>query len=105
MPFFAISSSSVLSCLAGPSQVAQGLVRGVVAGRPRDPASGVRSRAAEVKAGEGRAVARKARDRPHEEELLEGEVPVEDVAFREAVGPLEVEGSEDLAGQDRALHV
>ena len=74
-------------------------------GAPVTPAARVRAGAAEVEALDRRAVLRVARDRPHEEELLEVQVAVEDVALGQAVGALEVERRQDLPRDDGAGHV
>ena len=65
----------------------------------------MRSRTAQVEAGDGRAVARPPRHWAHEEELLEGQVAVEDVALGEPVGALEVERSQDLTSHHCPRHV
>src|SRR5258706_14940168 len=85
-----------------PPQVLQDLPGRVAPGRPRDPAPRVRPRAAQVEAAHGRAVLRPAGHRAHEEELVEGEVAVEDVALGQAVGALEIEGGQHLPGEDGA---
>src|SRR5450432_3453125 len=62
----------------------------------------MRARAAEIESADRRAILRPAGYRAHEEELLEVELTVKDVAFGEAVGALEIERGEDLAGDDGA---
>ena len=90
-----ISSATALTAAA---QVAQHLVGRRVAGGTGHPASGVHARAAEVEPADRHPEARPARHGTHEEELLECQVAMEDVALGEAVGALEVERSEDLHG-------
>src|SRR5262245_13106192 len=86
-------------------EIPEHLVRGVVARGPRHAAARMRARAAEIEVAHGSAVARPARNRTHEEELLEHQVAVEDVPLGEAVGALEIEGGEHLPGLDRGRDV
>ena len=88
-----------------PAPVLQDLQRGDAAGRAHDPAAGVRGRAAHVEAAHGRAVAGPARHRPQEEELLERQLALEDVALGQAPLALEVERGQHLAVQDELLDV
>ena len=86
---------------AGPS----GLPGGIGAVGARDAAARMRARAAEVEAPHRRAVLGPAEQGAHREELVERGLAVEDVAARQAVRLLEVEGRQDLAVRDLALEV
>ena len=65
----------------------------------------MRSRAAQVEAVHRRAVACPAGQGPHEEELIQAQVTVEDIALGQAVDALEVERGQDLAGDHRGRDV
>ena len=71
-------------------------------GAPMMPPPGMGRRAAHVEVADRRAVARPARHRAQEEELLERQLALEDVAFGEAELALEVERRQHLAVQDDA---
>src|SRR5215471_18661746 len=86
-------------------EVREDLVGGVVARRAGHASARMRAGSAEIEAADGRPVARPARHRAHEEELLEHQVAVEDVALGEAVGALEIERRQHLPGLDRARDV
>src|SRR5215510_1948553 len=94
----AVRSRACMAALPGSPapEVGERLVGRVVAGRPAHAAPRMRAGAAEVEAAHGAAVAREAGDRPHEEELLQHEVAVEDVALGESIGALEVERGQHL---------
>src|SRR5439155_15368157 len=70
-----------------------------------DPAAGVRSRAALPVAADRRAVLRPTRHRPQEEELLQCQLALEDVALGEARDALDVGRRQHLAVQDQRLDV
>ena len=74
-------------------------------GAPVTPPPGMGARAAQVEALDRRAVARPAGHRPHEEELLQGQVAVEDVALGQAEPALEVERRQDLRRLAPRRHV
>ena len=69
-------------------------------GAPMIPPPGMRRRAAHVEAADRRAVLRPARRRPQEEELLERELALEDVALRQPEHALDVERRQHLPVQD-----
>src|SRR5262245_53652909 len=85
--------------------VREDLARRVVARRAGDAAPRMCAGAAEVEPVHRRAVARPARDRAHEEELVQHQVAVEDVPLGEPGGALQVERSEHVPGLDRARDV
>ena len=58
-----------------------------------------------VQAGDGRPVVRVAGRRAHVEQLLQGQLAVEDVAADQAVLVLHLVGADDVAVQDRRLEV
>ena len=60
----------------------------------------MRGRPAHVEALDGRPVLRPSRRGPQEEELLERELALEDVAFRQAPLALQIERRDDLPVQD-----
>src|ERR1700749_2071805 len=75
------------------------------AGDAAHPASGMRRAARVVQAGDRGAVVGVAGGGAQVEQLLEGELAVEDVAADQAVVVLHVEGADDVAVQDRGLEV
>src|SRR5947209_3512715 len=72
----------------------------VRAGRAGDAAAGVRARAAEVEAAQGRAVLRPADEGAEGVELVERHLAVERVAAGESVLAFEVCRRDDLAAED-----
>src|SRR5215472_15762984 len=83
-----------------PPQIPQHLPRRIVSRCAGDAAAGVGAGGAEVQPAHGGAVVGVAKDGARGVELVEGEGAVEDVAAQEAEVALEVEGGEDLAGED-----
>ena len=73
------------------------VMRGIASGRAHDAAAGMRGRAAHVEAVDRRLVLRPAGHGPQEEELLERQLALEDVALGETPLALEVERRHDLA--------
>ena len=73
--------------------------------RAHDAAAGVRARAALVQPADRRAVLRPARRRPQEEELVQRQLALEDVALGEAGDALDVGRREHLPVQDGRLDV
>ena len=80
-------------------------MRRVPPGRAHDSAAGMRRRAAHVEAADRRAVLRPAGRGAQEEQLLERQLALEDVAFGQAPLALEVERREHLAVQDDVADV
>src|SRR5262245_6113919 len=70
-----------------------------------DAAARVRGGSAHVEAADRRPVLGPARRGPQEEKLLQRQLALEDVSFREAPLPLEIQGSDDLAVPDDVLEV
>src|SRR6185436_8624476 len=79
--------------------------RRVAAGGAHDAAAGVRRRAAQVEVADRRFVLRPPGSGTEEEELLQRQLSLEDVALRETEGPLDVERRQHLAMQDDVLDV
>ena len=77
-------------------------MRRVVAGGSGHAPTRVHAGSAEVEAVDRGSIVRPPRDRPHEEELLDVEITVEDVPLRETEGALEVERRHHLHRLDRA---
>ena len=80
-------------------------MRGVPPGRAHDAAAGMRRRSAHVEVAHRRLVLRPARRRPQEEQLLERQLALEDVAFGQAEVALDVERRQHLPVQDDVLDV
>ena len=74
-------------------------------GRSHDSAAGMRSRSAHVEALHRRSVLRPTGRRAEEEQLLERQLTLEDVALGKAEGPFDVERRQDLAMEDDVLDV
>ena len=87
------------------AEVAQDLARGVRAGCGHDAAARMVRRAAHVEALDRRAVLRPAGDRAVEQELVEGQLALEDVALGEADLVLDVERRADLLVDDQLAEV
>src|SRR6266542_6151790 len=62
-------------------------------------------RAAQVETADGSAVLRPPGRRPQEEKLLERQLALKDVSFRQAEGPLDVERGQDLPMEDDLFQV
>src|SRR3954470_21927929 len=92
-------------CSASGASLLQYPQRRVPAWRSHDAAAGVCRRAAHVEPLHRRLVLRPAGRGAEEEELLQRQLSLEDVAFRQAEVPLDVEGRQDLAVQDDVLDV
>ena len=92
---------------SGPSElpVAQDLLGGVLAVRAHDAAAGMRRRAAHIEVANRRRVLRPSRGRPQKEQLLERQLALEDVAFRQAPLALEIERRQHLAVQNDVPNV
>src|SRR5687768_18212447 len=82
------------------AQVLQDLARRVDGWAAGDAAARMRPRAAHVKAGDRRAVARPAEERPREEQLVERRLAVQRMTAREAVRLLQVERGQHLPRDD-----
>src|SRR5437899_8589614 len=85
-------SCSPVSCL-------QDTERRVPARRAHDAAARVRRGAAHIEVADGRLVLRPAGRGTQEEELLERQLALKDVAFRQSPLALEIEGGDDLTVQ------
>src|SRR5579872_1652057 len=96
---------SCVSSTKAATTVAQELECRIVTGRARNAAAGMRASPAQVQAGDGSAVLRPARHRAHEEQLLQSQVAVKNISFREAVNPLQIERGQDLPRDDGTGHV
>src|SRR5690349_24912623 len=81
-------------------EIAQDFPRAVVARSAGDAAAGMSPRAAQVESRQRGAVVRMAQYRPRGPELVERELPVEDVAAGETEFPLEVRGGERAMAED-----
>src|SRR5467141_5263919 len=86
-----------------PWPVFQDLSRGVVARSARDSPTRVRAGSAEVQALDRSSVARPARDGAEDERLVQGHLPVVDVALRQAEPLFQVDRCEDLAVEDQSF--
>ena len=73
--------------------------------RAHEAPAWMRSAAAEIQALDRRPVPRTGRDRTHEEDLVQGHLPVIVAALGQTPGPLQVGGSHDLPVEDGALEV
>src|ERR1700746_4105115 len=94
-----VAQTSLIPCVLSPAaltQVSQDLLSGVMAWRSRHASPRMCSCAAQVQAVNRRAVLRPAGNRAKEKELFEIQVTVKDIAFGQAVGPLEVQWCDDL---------
>src|SRR4029077_2937084 len=85
--------------------VAQSLLRGIVPGSPGHSAAGMRARSAQVESIDRSAILRPARYRPHEEQLLQRQIAVKNISLREAIGPLQIQRCQHLAGDDGSGNV
>src|SRR5689334_5306501 len=99
------SLAAIASGRRAAAPVLQDLLRGVLAVGAHDPAARVRRGAAHVEAADGRAVLRPPGSGAEEEELLERQLALEDVALGQAELALDVERREDLPVLDDALDV
>src|SRR4051794_32244549 len=88
---------------AGPSLLPQDHARRVPAGRADDTAAGMCRGATEEQPLDRGPVASPADDGTQEEQLVQGHLPLEDVAAGQAVDALDVHRAENLPGNDRAL--
>src|SRR5205085_4229158 len=80
---------------SGPERT-EHLERGDPARRSHDPASGMHRRPAHPQVPQRRPVPRPARNRPVEEQLLQRQLALEDVALRQTEALLDVLRREDL---------
>jgi len=76
-----------------------------LAGRAHDAAAGMRARTSEIISVDRRAETRPLRRRAHEEELMQQQFAVEDVAARDARDAFDIEGRDDLFADDGAADV
>src|SRR5439155_17025885 len=76
---------------------------GVIARSARDSSTGVGTGSAEVQPVDWSSVPRPTRDGSKDEGLVQGHLPVVDVAFRQAEPLLQVDRREDLPVEDQAL--
>src|SRR4051812_29474290 len=95
------SSTRLLSALLIPpaGSIPDDHARGVCAVRAADAATGMRAGAAQIEAGDRRAVLRPAEQRAHDVQLIERHLAVMDVAAREAVRRLEFGRRDGLRGE------
>src|ERR1700691_4793552 len=77
----------------------------IVAGSAGEASAGMGARAAQVKTGNRGAVLRPSRYWTHKEKLFQPQVAVEDVAFGQTVGALEIERRQYLASENCARNV
>src|SRR3990167_9169951 len=70
---------------------------------PCEAGAGMRSRAAQKKTADRRAVLTEPQERPHGEELIERELAMENLAAGQPPAALEVERRQDLARDDTRL--
>src|SRR6202008_3783722 len=83
--------------------ILEDLARRVVSGGARNAAARMRACSAHVEARNRRAVIAVPKHGAGREQLVERKRPVHDVAARETEGALEIQGTHDLAPQDRSL--
>src|SRR5262245_10973928 len=86
-----------------PAEVAQHFPRAIVAGRAGGAPAGMRTRPAQIEPAKRRAVVGMAEHRPRRPELVERELPVEDVAADQAEIALEVGGRERAVADHAGL--
>src|SRR5262249_14244418 len=99
-------SCSVLSCVAARptgslAQFFDNPPRRIRACPASQAHSGVCSRPTQKQVADGSAIARPVKQRPHGEELVKGEVTMEDVATGETVSVLQILGRDDLSVFDK----
>src|SRR5438128_160383 len=78
---------------------------GVAARRAHDAAAGVRRRSSQIQPVDWRRVSGGAGRRPQEEQLLERQLPLKDVAFGQAELAFQIDGREYLAVQNQRFQV
>src|SRR3712207_2060079 len=88
------------SVIARSRSIPQNRQRGVPAGRPGDAAAGVRAAAAHIQVADRRAVVRPLRRWPQEEDLLERQFAVKDMAGCDANDVLDIRRRHDMLVQD-----
>src|SRR5439155_19927866 len=93
------------SLRSGSRSLPQDSQRGVAPGRAHDAAAWMRRRAAHPELPNRRLVLSPAGNRAREEQLLERQLALKDVAFRQAELALEIERRQHLAVQDDVLDV
>src|SRR5882757_8779311 len=91
--------------LLGLAQIAQNGARGICTGRSHHSASGMSAGAAHVHAAHRSTVLRVARDGAVEEQLIESELTLEDIAFGKADLILDVPRSADLSVQNELFEI
>src|SRR5438270_843160 len=104
----ASSSANLTSCRLLETSllpIAQRLMRGIAARRPGNASSRVRSRAAQIKSFDRRAILRPPGHGTHKEELLQPQIAVKNVALGKAVCALQIQRSEHLPRLDRVGNV
>src|SRR5437762_14385567 len=94
--------SRVLARRSTPAllEVGQDLPCRVRAGRAGDPSAGVRPGSAEIEAGDRHSVAREPQQRAPGEELIQAGLAVKHMPPGKSEIELEVDGSQDLSGND-----
>src|SRR5260221_574849 len=94
---------NIFSRYHGPStlQITRNCPRGERTGAPVQTGPRVRPTAAQIQAPNRRGVPRPFQQRPRDEQLIERQLAVKNVAAGQSVGPLEIERRDHLAGEDR----